>query len=91
MYYPVKQLWSSSLPILATLVLLSVLVNRASANLWTTAKLSQPRSMLAATTAGTKAIFAGGDPGRNGGTVRVDIYDGATNMWTTANLSLARS
>ena len=91
MNFKAKQLWSSSLPILVTFFLLSVFVNRASTNLWTRAKLSQPRYLLATATVGTKAIFAGGDAGRNGGTTTVDIYDGFTNSWTTANLSMARN
>ena len=77
-------------------------------NSWSTASLSQARGALAATTVGTKAIFAGGCSFVDsfyyidsfpsivsydflqGALSQVDIYDSATNSWSTASLSLAR-
>jgi hypothetical protein len=54
--------------------------------LWSTARLSQARESLAATTVGNKALFAGGYPY----TSIVDIYDADTGLWSTANLSQPR-
>ena len=59
-------------------------------NAWSTATLSQPRSSLAATTVGAKALFAGGDALQGRSDV-VDIYDDATGTWSAATLSRARS
>jgi len=63
-----------------------------SSNSWSTATLSEARTGIAATTAGDKVIFAGGDyfgwwPVSN----RIDIYNATTNTWSTASLSEARS
>jgi hypothetical protein len=62
--------------------------------IWSTAELSAPRWNIATVTAGTKVFFAGGmyyDDGDNGfSTDVVDIYDAATNQWSTAQLSVAR-
>ncbi len=55
----------------------------------TTAALSQARYRLAATTAGSKAVFAGGYANSGDSSV-VDIYDATTNAWSTAALSQAR-
>jgi hypothetical protein len=57
-----------------------------SSNTWSTHTLSQARANLAATTVGTKAIFAGGS-----GSNVVDIYDSSSNTWSTATISQARS
>ena len=61
---------------------------------WSTAELSAPRWNIATVTAGTKVFFAGGvyyDDGDNGiSTNVVDVYDAATNQWTTTQLSDAR-
>lgn len=56
---------------------------------WSTAELTEARSMLAATTLDSKAFFAGGTIGSGYSSV-VDIYDGLTGSWTSANLSLPR-
>ncbi|HUT36589.1 MAG TPA: PEP-CTERM sorting domain-containing protein [Planctomycetota bacterium] len=45
--------------------------------------------MGAATSVGTEALFAGG-VGTGDGLSGVDIYDGATNTWSTASLSQGR-
>lgn len=59
---------------------------------WFTASLPLGRTSLAATTAGTKAIFAGGFSLIGGGSypLSADIYDSATESWSIANLSQAR-
>lgn len=58
----------------------------------TTAKLSQPRSGVAAVSAGSKAFFAGGTASDNGERSDVvDIYDSSTTTWTVAKLSAARN
>lgn len=68
-------------------------------NAWSTATLSQARSSLAATTVGSKAIFAGGwydDGVSNVKSNVVDIYDSNLgepndpNAWSTTTLSQAR-
>ena len=71
---------------------------RAAELIHTTATLSQARFDLAATTVGSKALFAGGDSGWVSGCIVyfepsdvVDIYDTATDLWTTATLSQART
>ena len=69
------------------------------AGTWSTATLSQARYFLAATTVGTKAIFAGGCVAGacSGPSAVVDIYDAALGppadpaTWSTATLSQARS
>ncbi len=48
------------------------------------------RDDIAATSVGTKAIFAGGSV-ESGFVSSVDIYDNATGHWSAATLSLARS
>ena len=58
---------------------------------WSTAQLSQGRAMLAATSVGNLAMFAGGaqtTPAYPSSTV--DVYDVATGEWSTAQLSVAR-
>jgi len=65
------------------------------------AELSQPRVALSAVSVGSKVLFAGGanpsiDPNTFGLTgfevfSRVDIYDTATNTWSTAELSDPRA
>src|SRR5438309_8339241 len=52
---------------------------------WSTSSLSQARYFPAATTVGTKAIFAGGGLG----SAVADIYDAQTGTWSTASLSQA--
>jgi hypothetical protein len=61
---------------------------------WSTATLSVARDFLAATTVGTKAIFAGGDDSNSAygnPTNAVDIYDASTGQWSTATLSQPRT
>jgi hypothetical protein len=59
---------------------------------WYTAALPLGRTLLAAATAGSKAIFAGGFSLIGGGSfpLSADIYDSATDTWSSANLSQAR-
>ena len=62
---------------------------------WSTAQLSIARTGIAAIGAGNKIYFAGGDSVNNitgvwTHTSRVDIYDVASNTWSTAELSEAR-
>src|SRR5436190_14223309 len=53
--------------------------------------LSMPRDHLAAATAGTKVLFAGGwSFANNDVTSRVDIYDTVSHTWSTAELTQAR-
>lgn len=59
--------------------------------LWSTANLSQARQYLAATTVGTKALFAGGDAGSGNYSNVVDIFDTSSGSWLTATLSLGRT
>ncbi len=54
-------------------------------------RLSQARSRLAATSVGSKAIFAGGEFNITKRSDVVDIYDADTGLWSTATLSQARS
>jgi hypothetical protein len=50
--------------------------------------LSKPRWFMAVASAGNKILFAGGYSANEvNGTSRVDIYDIATNTWSTAELS----
>lgn len=66
----------------------------ATTNNWSTAQLSQARLGLAAATVGNKVFFAGG--GYLNAVAQwidsdlIDIYDNATNTWTTAKLSQGR-
>lgn len=72
----------------------------AASDCWSTAELSVPRKYLTAATVGNKILFAGGGvwgplPGGSQfnylvGTDVVDIYDNATNKWSTAALSEGR-
>jgi hypothetical protein len=67
---------------------------------WTTARLSEPRTDLAAVAVGNKGLFAAGRTTPMAGpsehvsppaySSAVDVYDGATDRWTTASLSVAR-
>jgi hypothetical protein len=59
----------------------------ASANSWSTAQLSSPRSPTGVS-AGSKIIFFGGDDMYPSS--RVDIYDEIINTWTSQSLSEAR-
>jgi len=56
---------------------------------WIPASLSKARYQPSATSAGSKAFFAGGDNGRNVFKT-VDIYDDATHTWSTDSLSEPR-
>ncbi|MDQ6755920.1 MAG: hypothetical protein M3004_03205 [Bacteroidota bacterium] len=64
---------------------------------WSTAELSQARFGMAVTVLGNKIFFAGGyitsgtqPPYNIYGTSRVDVFDVATNTWSTAELSTPR-
>ena len=70
-------------------------IYNAATDTWSTASLSQGRHGLAATTVGTKAIFAGGYGFSNSTgsftlSAVVDTYDAATDTWSTTMLSEAR-
>nr|MBK9650190.1 T9SS type A sorting domain-containing protein [Bacteroidota bacterium] len=61
----------------------------------TTHNLSRPRTNMAVAVVGTKIIFAGGETGNipNGvytSSNKVDIYDDATGIWSTALISVKR-
>ena len=58
-------------------------------NKWTTAKLSEARMSLAATSIDTKIFFAGGNRSGISGNISnmVDIFDNSTNSWTESTLS----
>jgi kelch-like protein 20 len=61
---------------------------------WSTAKLSQARSGLAAVSVGNVALFAGGaydDRRGSHGSDVVDIYDTGTGQWSTTALAGARA
>lgn len=67
----------------------SVDIFNVNTNTWTVSHLSTAGSCIVGTAVGNKLLFAGGDggftgPGRE---TRVDIYDLATNSWSTATLS----
>ena len=53
-------------------------------------RLSQPNFGMAVASAGNKILFAGGHGTSSWGSTRVDIYDMATQTWSTAELSEAR-
>jgi len=53
-------------------------------------QLSEKRQCGVATTIGTQAVFAGGMDSTGSGLSGVDIYDAATNTWSTASLSEGR-
>ncbi len=56
---------------------------------WIAASISKARYAASATSAGTKAFFAGGDNGKR--TFKtIDIYDDDTGTWSTDSLSEAR-
>jgi hypothetical protein len=55
-----------------------------------TAELSQNRYDLAATSVGTKAMFAGGSQQGPGPYTNVDVFDVATRQWSVAHLSVPR-
>src|SRR5262249_24421890 len=67
---------------------------------WSLATLSQPRTVEVALTVGTKALFAGGVVAAGETDSRgtelvtptdvVEIYDSATDQWSTARLSVRR-
>lgn len=58
---------------------------------WSVTQLSVPRSAIAATTAGTKAYFAGGlDSNATGVSKVIDVYDAATGQWSTMQLRDAK-
>ncbi len=61
------------------------------ANTWSVNHLSQARNYLAATSAGTKAIFAGGYSASNVYSSVVDMYDNASGTWSAGTLSQARA
>lgn len=58
---------------------------------WSTGLLSQARYALAATSVGSKALFAGGYTNGGAPSAVVDIYDSIAQTWTIASLSQARS
>jgi len=62
-----------------------------STNTWTVAHLSLAGRDIAAAAVGDKVLFAGGNPGFASGegarSGRVDIYNLATNTWSTTSLS----
>ncbi len=63
-------------------------IYNAATDTWSTGELSEARRNLAATSAGGKALFAGG---YNGGiSNRVDLFEASTGQWTTAALSQPR-
>jgi hypothetical protein len=62
---------------------------------WSTAELSQARFGMAVAVLGNKIFFAGGFYFNSVNTIeysslRIDIYDAATNTWSTAELSKGR-
>ncbi len=57
-------------------------------NQWRIVTLSQAPNSLSATSVGNFALFA--DGGAGDALNVVDMYDSATNRWTTATLSQAR-
>jgi Secretion system C-terminal sorting domain/Galactose oxidase, central domain len=58
---------------------------------WSTAQLTVPRFNMAATTAGTYAVFAGGSTYTTDALDAVDIWNSTTNTWTSAKLSEPRA
>lgn len=60
------------------------------AGAWSQHVLPTPRAYIAAETAGTKALFAGGGTPTTSYSV-VDIYDDASGTWSQTNLSQARA
>ncbi|MCP3915818.1 MAG: hypothetical protein GY711_09700 [bacterium] len=78
-------------PTLGTIFVAACMVTQASAQ-WTTDSLSQGRYTLAATTADSTALFAGGGPFGTGSDVDVvDLYDVQTCTWTTSALTQPRT
>ena len=72
-----------------TAVLFAVLTVSPALGQWSTATLSAERMDPAATTVGSKALFAGGT-GSASWLPDVDIYDDAIGTWSTASLSVRR-
>ena len=68
----------------------SVDIYDTSTQIWTTAALSQARSRLAATSAGSLVFFGGGVSAGTTQSSVVDIYDTVGRTWNTASLSQAR-
>jgi hypothetical protein len=66
------------------------LLDTTAAAQWSTAVLSSSRNRLAATSVGTRALFAGGYDFAGVPVDDVDLYDDSTGTWSTASLSLAR-
>jgi hypothetical protein len=62
-------------------------------NTWTTAALSESRSNLTATTAGSKIYFAGGFAGPliNNVSPVIDVFDANTNSWSASYLQQAKA
>ncbi|MDB5323884.1 MAG: kelch repeat-containing protein [Phycisphaerales bacterium] len=62
---------------------------------WSLAHLSQARFVLAATTVGDKAMFAGGTyvdaDGAYQGSAVLDVYDSSTGEWSTTQLAQPRA
>lgn len=61
-----------------------------STNTWSVATLSQARSDLSATTAGSKIYFAGGHAGLQTSKI-IDIYNAVSNTWSVASLNQPRA
>jgi hypothetical protein len=59
---------------------------------WSTARLSEARSFLAAVAHGSRAFFGGGDiTGIPYASKRVDIYDASTGLWSISEFPQSRS
>ena len=58
-------------------------------NTWSTARLSEARMELTATTSGNKIYFAGGRSGTHVSKT-VDIYDASSNSWSVSSLQYPR-
>jgi len=59
----------------------------AASGLWSSARLSLPRSGMSIASVGTKVLFAGGTAER---TDQVDVYDSATGRWSVTRMPNAR-
>ena len=75
---------------LAPLISLLVLSTAPARAQWSTDFLSQARRSVEAVTVGDLVLFAGGNVA-NSDYDRVDIYDAATDTWSSASLSVSRS
>jgi hypothetical protein len=84
--------WHWLLPVVITAFMASAAFAGAPAlDAWSTAQLSEGRTILAATSVGSLAMYAGGLSSKTSYASRtVDIYDVATGLWSTAQLSVAR-